>query len=90
MDDGLRDRLIRLVRRLLDPAATVPDPFPVEQRLSDLGINSLKMVSLMLAVETEFNLAIPPGDITPETFHSVGSIAMLVERLMPPRVNERH
>lgn len=83
MDDELRDRLVRLVSRLLDPAA-VPDPFPVGQQLSDLGIGSLKMVNLMLAVEMEFDIAIPPAEITPETFYSLASMAALIERLRAP------
>ena len=42
------------------------------QQLSDLGISSLKMVNLMLAVELEFDIAIAQSDITPENFHSRG------------------
>jgi acyl carrier protein len=60
----------------------VPDPFPVHQKLSDLGISSLKMVNLMLAVEVEFDIAIPQTDITPENFHSLDSIRLLVNRTL--------
>jgi len=41
--------------------ASLPHPFPVEQQLSDLGISSLKMVNLMLAVEVEFDIAHSAG-----------------------------
>lgn len=79
---GARERLIGLVRQLLGPAAAIPDPFPVDQQLSDLGISSLKMVNLMLAVEVEFDIAIPQADITPENFHSLQSIEALVKRTL--------
>jgi acyl carrier protein len=41
------------------------------------------MVGLMLGVEAEFNLVIPPNEITPENFLSIASIATLVDRLCP-------
>jgi acyl carrier protein len=81
---GLNERLIGLVRQLLGPAAVVPDPFPLDQQLSELGLSSLKMVNLMLSVEVEFDIMIPQADITPENFHSLASIAQLVERTLPP------
>jgi acyl carrier protein len=43
----------------------------------------MQMVSLMLAVESEFQLSIPQSDITPENFLSIASIAALIERLQP-------
>jgi acyl carrier protein len=63
----------------------MPDPFPLDAQLSDLGISSLKMVNLMLAVEVEFDIAIAQGDITPENFHSLGSIESLVDRTLAQR-----
>jgi acyl carrier protein len=81
------DRLIGLVKQLLGAGVAVPEPFPVDRQLSDLGISSLKMVNLMLAVEVEFDIAIPQADITPENFHSLGSIEALVERMMRQRAS---
>jgi acyl carrier protein len=80
--NGVCNRLIALVKQLLGAANGVPDPFPVHQKLSDLGISSLKMVNLMLAVEVEFDIAIPQTDITPENFHSLESIRLLVNRTL--------
>ena len=74
-----RARLIALVRQIV--GATVPEPFPVEQKLSELGLSSLKMVNLMLAVEMDFDVVIPQQDITPENFFSVASIESLITRL---------
>jgi acyl carrier protein len=42
------------------------------------------MINLMLAVEAEFGMMIPPTDITPENFRSVSSIGSMVARLGPP------
>jgi acyl carrier protein len=81
----VEDRLVELVKNLLGASAAVPDPFPFEKQLSDLGISSLKMVNLMLAVEIEFDIAIPQSDITPENFHSLASIEALVVRTLAMR-----
>jgi acyl carrier protein len=81
---GLNERLIRLVKELLGPNAVVPDPFPIDRQLSELGLSSLKMVNLMLSVETEFDIMIPQSEITPENFHNLASIASLVERTLLP------
>jgi len=82
--DTLRTRLIGLVKQLLGPAAVIPDPFPAQQQLSELGLSSLKMVNLMLSIEMEFDIMIPQSEITPENFHSLLSIENLVARTLPP------
>ncbi len=79
------DRLIVLVKQVSGSAAVFPTPFPVDAQLSELGISSLKMVNLMLAVELEFDIAIPQSDITPENFASVSSIRALVEKMLNMR-----
>ena len=83
--EGVSERLISLVRAVLGVGAVMPSPFPLDAQLSDLGISSLKMVNLMLAVEVEFDIAIAQGDITPENFHSLGSIEHLVDRTLAQR-----
>jgi acyl carrier protein len=78
---AIRDRLLRLVGQILgkpEAAASLPPA----ARLSELGMSSIKMVNLMLAVETEFDLTIPQGDITPENFRSVASVEALLARLL--------
>jgi acyl carrier protein len=77
---GVTERLAALVKQVLGDGATIPDPLPLDAQLSDLGISSLKMVNLMLAVEMEFDITIPQNDITPENFHSLATIEALVSR----------
>ena len=83
--EGVGEQLIALVKQTLGANAVIPHPFPVEQQLSDLGLSSLKMVNLMLAVELEFDIAIPQSDITPENFHSVAAMESLVVRTLSLR-----
>jgi acyl carrier protein len=83
--EAVSERLISLVKAVLGTGGVVPSPFPMDAQLSDLGVSSLKMVNLMLAVEVEFDIAIAQTDITPENFHSLQSIESLVERTVAQR-----
>jgi acyl carrier protein len=78
---AIRDRLLQLVGQILGKPDAAPS-LPVEARLSELGMSSIKMVNLMLAVEVEFDLTIPQGDITPDNFRSVATVGALVARLL--------
>jgi acyl carrier protein len=79
---SIRDRLLQLVGQILGKPAAEAASLPIDARLSELGLSSIKMVNLMLAVETEFDLTIPQGDITPDNFRSVASIEALLARLL--------
>ena len=83
--EEVSDRLISLVKQVSGSATVFPSPFPVDTQLSDLGVTSLKMVNLMLAVEVEFDIAIPQSDITPENFQSLRSIQGLVGKMLGMR-----
>lgn len=76
------DRLVELVTRMMGSGNAPPQPFPLERQLTDLGITSIKMVTLMLSVESAFDIMIAQADITPENFHSVATIRSLVERTL--------
>jgi acyl carrier protein len=75
-----RERLLNLVRQILGAAAG-NRPLPIDARLSELGISSIKMVGLMLAIEAEFKLTIPEDQNTPENFHSIASMEAMLERI---------
>ena len=75
------ERIITLVERILErqPGATRPN---TQARLNELGLSSMKMINLMLAIEVEFDVAIPQADITPDNFDSIASVEALVVRLL--------
>ncbi len=78
---AVRDRLLTLVAQILGKPGEARS-LPLDGRLSELGMSSIKMVNLMLAVEGEFDLNIPQNDITPENFRSVLTIEALLARLL--------
>ena len=73
-----------LVRQVLGPPAATR-PLPIDARLSELGVSSIKMVNLMLALEVEFDLTIAQAEISPENFASIESVENLMERLLDLR-----
>ena len=78
-------KLVRLVEGILAKNAPIGNPqtgeVPIDRDLVDVGMTSVDMVSLMLAVEAEFDLMIPTADITPQNFRSIAAIDALVSRL---------
>jgi acyl carrier protein len=46
-------------------------------------MTSIDMVEVMLGVEAEFDVAIPPAEITMDNFRSVAAMVSLVSRLRP-------
>jgi acyl carrier protein len=67
-----------IVQGVLAKRALAKPPEPAED-LRTLGMTSLDMVNLMLAVEDEFSIEIPQAEMTPENFRSIVAIEHLVE-----------
>jgi acyl carrier protein len=76
-----RERIVGLVERILERKAGSA-PLDLQARLSELGMSSMKMINLMLAIEVEFDVTIPQSDITPDNFDSIASVEALVVRLL--------
>jgi len=72
--------VLQLLRRFA-PSLPPLDIDAARAHLPDAGLTSMASVKLMLALEAEFNIAIPDPDLTPENFATLDSIVLLVERL---------
>ena len=79
VNPSVQERVISLVTNILSTNSIVVDVLP-GSRLADIGMTSMDMVNLMLAVEAEFDMMIPQADITPENFQSPQSIERLVAK----------
>jgi acyl carrier protein len=73
----IQSRILTLVRSILDQNAIVAD-LDSQTRLVDVGLTSMDMVNLMLAVEAEFDFTIPQPEITPENFQSVSTLQRMI------------
>jgi len=77
----VRGRLAALVMRILEENSIKRATVSSTAQLSELGLSSLDMVRLMLSVEAEFGVTIPPSDITPSNFHSIATVEALMARI---------
>jgi acyl carrier protein len=75
------ERLTALVRRLLAKRGADRPVGPGED-LTERGLSSLDMVTLMLAVEAEFDVKIPDRDMTPANFRTIARIDALLGALL--------
>ena len=75
------ERVIALIARILERPAD-GTALPTTARLNELGMSSMKMINLMIAIEVEFDLTIPQAEITPDNFESIASVEAMVERLL--------
>jgi len=75
--NDVQGRLLALVKSILKQNAIAADLEP-KTLLVDVGLTSMDMVNLMLAVEAEFDFTIPQSEITPENFQSVETLTRLV------------
>jgi acyl carrier protein len=57
-------------------------PIAADADLGRLGLTSIDMVELMLGIEAEFDITIPPAEITLQSFRSVAAVTALVTRLI--------
>jgi acyl carrier protein len=78
VDSDIRDRIVSLVKAILEQNEIAADVAP-DARLVDVGLTSMDMVNLMLGVEAEFDFTIPQDQITPENFRSIETLEQMVE-----------
>lgn len=57
-------------------------PSTIDQNLRDLGLKSLDLVNVMLAVEEEFDIEIPQDQLTMDNFQSIRMIERLVTEVI--------
>lgn len=80
VEDSLLPRLTAVVHQTAHQHS-LRGPISETVALVDAGFSSMAMVDLMLALEVEFDIAIPQGEMTPENFRSIVSLSSLIGRL---------
>lgn len=73
------EQILRAHARFLRAGIDI-DP---ELSLASLGVDSLDIIELIVQIEGEFDMEIPPDRVTPETFSTPASIWRLLCQLDP-------
>jgi acyl carrier protein len=77
------DRVLGIVHEVFARRAACPSRAILpHDDLRDVGLNSLDMVNLMLAVEGEFDVKIPDAEMTLNNFRSISAINALIASLL--------
>ena len=76
---NLTNPIVEMAREATERAPLAP--LGLDDDLTRLGLTSLGMVKLMMAVEAAFNISIPDEELLPDNFRSVRAIEALVARL---------
>ena len=74
---GTEEKIAGIVAQILG-RRSITKNVAVDDDLRQIGLTSLDMVNLMLAVEAEFDLRIPEAAMTLENFRSISAIDALV------------
>jgi acyl carrier protein len=80
VDFDLREKVVDLVDQLLRKRSSGRQVL-AEDDLREIGLTSLDLVSLMLAVEAKFSIQIPDIDMTPANFRSIWKIEEMIAAL---------
>lgn len=71
----MEDDIIRMLREdILDHDEAIT----ADTELFDIGLDSMAIMQLQLALEDEFGVAIDPADLSRDNFRTAASIASLV------------
>ena len=76
---NLNNRIAEMAREALNESK--PSAIGLDQDLRSMGLTSMGMVKLMMAVEVAFNISVPDDDLHPDNFRSVRAIEALITRL---------
>lgn len=71
-----KERIISVLKSL-SPVGEVPDR---DERLEEMGFDSLKRVELIVALEEEFGMEFDQSDLETEQLERVGDLVDLVSR----------
>lgn len=63
------------------PEADADKPLGLEDELVSLGIDSLRLVELIIGLEESLDIVIPDEEMTAKNFSTVGTVTALVDRL---------
>ena len=61
-----------------------PDEITEDARLRDLGLDSMREIELLFAIEETFGVAVPDDKLVDSTFATAGGLWGVVEELRTP------
>ena len=79
-DNSALARISKIVHELVT-RRQLPLPIRTDQSLREIGLKSLDLVNMMLAIEEEFGIEIPQHQLTMDNFQSIVAIERLLSEV---------
>lgn len=76
------DQKLEHVLREHLPDIDSAEPLDPGSALIELGVDSLRLVEFIVALEDSFDIVIPDEEMLAENFDTIGSVSSLVSRLL--------
>jgi acyl carrier protein len=77
-------RIVSVILRVLEQPG-LSNGFGMDDHLSDLGLDSLKVIKLLIEVEGEFDITFPDELLVADTFRTAASLKAAVLSSLPAR-----
>ncbi len=81
----MNDEFLSLLRPFLRYAGD--RPIRAETPLRDLGLDSMRTIELLFAIEETYEVIVPDGMLTDATFETTGSLWAALEQLCAPTLD---
>lgn len=82
------DRFVTLLRPFLRFLPPDREPGP-DDRLHELGLDSMQAIELLFAVEDTFGVSLPDDKLTDATFETAGSLWAAIVETAPEAIGSR-
>lgn len=76
----MKDKILEIVKEYVDEEITKGN-IAMDESLSDLGLDSFKVIYMLLDIEEAFGIQIPDTMLSPELFESAETLCKAVEKL---------
>lgn len=76
----MKDKVLEIVKEYVDEEISKKN-IAMDESLSDLGLDSFKIIYMLLDIEETFSIQIPDTMLSPELFESAETLYKAVENL---------
>ena len=71
------------VIKIVSDLTVMDEELSLDERLAEIGIDSLKMVELVVSLEDEFGIQFSDSDLDPSGWLTIADVAVLVSKTLP-------
>lgn len=86
--ENIKNELIELMSTLFDEKCFDSDIIEYVDLIDDLGMDSMTFISLIIEIESKFNIEVPDDFLLMDYFKNVNDILKIIENEISRKANE--